>query len=223
MEISSFSRRDADEILSGEEALSASDRSALLDLTHPPDSPPLILSVSSDILYKLGAISYFGLWDMDTGRQETSLYLMASRSSMPCAAGTDLTFDMNGASGPLQIRLEDGGARILADSSSVFANANSLSLWENGSCVFDQDLDGTGASVILLKDGDRLSAFACNPELKESVLVRLFVCGDTGLPGAEPIGSWYSGVPSGETPTQSLLNYSDSSAWGIRLWRLTIK
>ncbi len=216
-----LSRKNAKEMLEAETALSPEEQTELLNMTHPEENVPLLLTLSSDMLKKLDAISYYGLWDMEQQNQHTSLYRQVSESSGTIIPGSAIRFTMSGSEEELTVLItEDGDAELIRDPKTMYYNTSKLSLWENGECRWEKDLGGSGPAVILLKEGDRLCAFACNSELRDSLLVRLFVCGDRSVSGTEEAGCWYGDIREGDSRIRSLLNADDRTAWGVRVWRM---
>ena len=216
-----LSREDAEAVLADETELSAAERTALLEKTHPEETKPVLIALSSDLLKKMHAICHYGSLDPETGKQRIFSSWSASKTSRPAVPGEVCAFEMN-TGDVLRVRItEDGGAEIGPETDGVYSGASTLSLWEDGVCLRVQELDDYGPAVILIRDNGRLCAFSCSLELRNTLLVRLLVCGERDIPGIEAAGTWYGSAGGDECPAQSLLLPDSIAARGIRLWRLT--
>ena len=220
--LAAMPREEAESLLRLETALSPEDRIQLLDRTHPRENPPLYLVLSTDLLNKAGALTYFGLWDPDSGRPGGSAYFLISQASRPIEKNAECVFSMGGSGEELRIRMNgEGEAELAADSRSMFYNASSLSRWKDGRQTACQELEGNGPAVFLLEEEGRFCAFACNPEIRNSLLVRLFVCGDRSVPGFEAVGTWLGAENGDPCLTQTRINIRDLAACSVQLWRVT--
>ena len=216
-----LSREAADRLLSVETGLSAEERIGLLDLTHPEETVPLLLSLNSDLLSKPQTLSWYGHWDLETKKQGSVSYIRAFKASQPAAPGNVCSFEMNGFNNPLQIRiLEDSTPEIIDGPPGLVSDLHSMSLWENGECLLERELTGSGSCLVLVRENGRLCGLICSPDLKDSMLIRLLVCGEEGIPGVTQIGTWYGDTGDDPCLIQSLLSFKDPGAWGTRLWRL---
>ena len=216
-----LSREEAEDELKEHTDLDERERSALLDRTHPAETKPILLALGSDLLKKTQVLCYFGSRDPETGRQELSGSRAVSKESCPAVPGTDCAFRMSDGK-TLCVRVtEYGTAELIPEQAGEYANAASVSFWRDGACLREQQLGGDGDAVILVSDGGRLCAFTCAPALSRTLLVRLLVCGEKGIPGVEAAGEWYGDADGEACPTQTLLCTDNLSACGIRLWRLT--
>ena len=218
----SLPRTEAEALLCRETALEETDRTTLLDRTHPAENPPLYLVLSTDLLSKAGALTYYGLWDPEAGRPGSGAYFLMSRASRPIERNTECVFSMGGSGEELRIRRDAAGEpELVRDPKNMFYNASSLSRWKDGKRTGFLELEGDGPAVFLLEEEGRFCAFACSPNLRDSLLVRLFVCGDREVPGFEAVGTWLGAENGDPALTQTRINARDLAACSVQLWRVS--
>lgn len=209
-----LSRQEATKALSLPEEQAA----ALLEMTHPAETHPLVLVLSSDLLAKLEAIAHYGQWDLTARAAQGTCYFMASAASLPLAPGQSCRLPMADAALTLTVEMgADGLAAAVLDKNGVAYKLSRFCQWRDGRLIQDTPLPGTGPAVHLVEENGRVSAFACSPDIAGSLLVRLLVCGDTGLPGVTPLGAW-QGLSEDPSPAQQRITLSSPGAWCVQAW-----
>ena len=216
----SLSRAGAAEALSG--TLPAGDIETLLDLTHPKEENPILLVLSTDLLSKLSAISYFGLWDVHTASPTGSVYWMAGSASRELAPGGEAVFSLTDSSILLTARMdEDGFVRVSQTQNGEAYHLSRLIVWRDGEKVQDTPLPGDGPVTILIEEEGRTALFSCSPNLADSLLVRLYVCGDQTLQGARLLGTWQGADAGDPCPAQRRIGSLGLSRRITQVWDLS--
>ena len=110
-------------------------------------------------------------------------------------------------------RSEAGEIRMIPPEVGAYRRPARLALWKDGVCLQDSRWEGGDYAVLLLETEGVLSAFCCSPDLVDSMLVRLLVCREGGLPGIRLLGSWPEGAGDA-----ARLQTKDRSAWSAEVW-----
>ena len=205
-------RQEAEARLGNTGRLTKEQRDALLKMTHPGEHRPLCLVLGSDLLAKLQAIAYYGRWDLNAMAPGPGAFCAAGREQAALPPGGECSFTV----GSLHLRFtrsETGEIRMLPPEGGPFRRPARLSLWRDGVLAQDQRWAGGDYAVLLLETEGSLSAFCCSPDLADSMLVRLLVCHERGLPGVRLLGSWPEGAGDA-----ARLQTSDRSAWSAEVW-----
>ena len=220
LRLAALSRAEAAEMLSG--TLPDEDIRTVLDRTHPEEENPILLVLSTDLLSKLGAIAYFGLWDPHTTSQTGSVYWMTGSASRELAPGGEAVFSFTDSSILLTARMdEDGFVRVSQTQNGEAYHLSRLIVWRDGEKVQDTPLPGNGPVTILIEEEGRTALFSCSPNLADSLLVRLYVCGDQTLQGAELLGTWEGAYTADPCPAQRRIGNLGLSGRITQVWDLS--
>ena len=220
MQIAALSRAEAAEELP--DSMTEEERTALLDKTHPEDENPILLVLSSDMMAKIDAIAYYGLWDTDTVSRGEGVYWMPGSASQELLPGSEAVFTLLDPSITLTARMDETGfVQVYQQANGEAYHLSRLCVWRDGVRVQDTPLPGNGPATVLIEENGRTALFSCSPNLCDSLLVRLYVCMDRTLDGAQLLGNW-EGLSSGDLcPAQRRLNVLNQSFWSTQVWDIS--
>jgi hypothetical protein len=219
LKISAMDREAAEAALRAEERLDETGRTALLDLTHPAEKRPLLLTLGSELLRKLNAIGYYGQWDPATKTSGPSLYWMVSDGTGVLEPGGTCELRMQDPA-VVMMASRDGDGHVTAGLMKAGKpyRLSAFSVWKDGECLQDETLDGNGPALMLVEENWRIAAFSAHPLLHRSMLIRLLVAGDRGSEGIRLLGEW-PGIRDDGTAMRRLetMNMAD---WAVQVWEL---
>ena len=201
---------------------SEAQREELMSLLDPEEKPQILLKLGSDLLWRRNAICRYGFWDPATGTSDPVSGMLVSKRSGLLTKETTCRLEMGDAALALLLRMDDDGLPVVdAASDPLFSHCGSVHIWREGKCLRVSKTAVSGPALFLILDGDRVSAFLCGDELKNSMLVRLFVCGDRTVPGCQLFTETYSILTEDEPSlTQRRLRYDDPAEWCTQIWRV---
>ena len=199
--------------------MTAEQFAALLDKTHPREEMPLLIVLSDDIITKLTAVSYYGLWDMETAVPSGSVSWAAAAQSEELAPGETAVFETENRAVSLIARMEDDGTVrgfLMVDRNSV--PLSRLCVWRNGEKTQDTSLGIGDIAAVLVEEEGRFACFFCSPVLCDSLLVRLFVCADQTIPGIRLLGSWENPGEGDLCPAQRRIHPESGAGQYVQVW-----
>ena len=221
LDMAALPRDQAGRAAAGALSLTPEDTARLLSLTHPTDEKPLALLLSADLLPKLSAIAYFGQWDMEERQPGPGVYWSVSTASGALSAGGECRLPMLDPAIAVTVQKDTGGrvdARMDKDGKEY--QLSRLCLWRDGVLVQDGPLPGTGPALVLVEEGGRVCAFSCSPGLEMSMFVRLFIAGDSTLPGFA-LHSDFPGMYCGDPcPAQQRMAFYRPACCGAQVWEI---
>lgn len=197
--------------------LTAEQREALLDLTHPREENPILLVLSSDLLRKLRAVSWYGFWDPRALSPAGEAWCTAGIASAVLSPGSETVFRTLVPDLTVSVRTEPSGLLKVSETyGGRSLQPARVCLWRDGRKVQDLHLSGSGPAVVLVEEEGRTALFCCTENLCDTMLVRLLVCADQSL-GLRLSGTWY-GRRADPCPAQCRLFAADRTAWSVQLW-----
>lgn len=198
------------------------DRTALLEMTHPAEEKPLVLMLTGDLLVKLDALSYFGLWDMETRTAGESVYWTHGDASRELSPGGETVWPMVDPEIVLTARMDEAG-QVEAEMSKGGRpySLSRLCVWQDGVMTQDTALPGSGPAVILTGENGRYTVVPCSPNLCGSMLFRLYVCGDRTMKGAKLLGTWYDKPTGDPLPAQQRVTMTGPLTWPVQIWEIS--
>ncbi|MBR2661713.1 MAG: hypothetical protein IKE15_09990 [Clostridia bacterium] len=214
-------RNGAEEILR-ELSVPEADRAAVLNLTHPEEEKPLLLVLTGDLMAKLEALSYFGMWDLETRTVTDSVYWTHGDAARELGPGGEASWYMQLPEIVLNAKMDGTGA-VEAEMSKngVSYQLSRLCVWQDGVKVQDTALPGNGPAVILIRENGAYTAVSCSPNLCDSMLFRLYICQDQTIKGAKHLGTWY-GKPTGDpSPAQQRVIMGGLAIWPAQVWEIS--
>ncbi|MBQ3277417.1 MAG: hypothetical protein IJH47_10300 [Oscillospiraceae bacterium] len=212
-----LSRAEADAVLR-ERGLPPS----LLDKTHPLRAGPVLLSLSTDLLGKIRAISYFAFWDPETKTAPSVSPIVFSLSSAEMCGGA-AEIPMRG--GRTVYLREDAQGRLRAEYSGPEgerAVPSRLCVWEEGNRRQDDRVDNGALAAVVVKENGRCCALLCEEVLCDSMLVRMMVCEDVTMAQAVRLGTWYADTQSESMAAQRRSDYSIRSSRASQVWEIRV-
>lgn len=214
--------RNGAEAILRELSVGEADRGKLLDMTHPKEEKPLLLLLTGDLMVKLEALSYFGLWDLETRTVTGTVYWTHGDASRVLSPGGEAVWHMQTPGIVLRVKMDEAGtAEAEMDKNGVQYQLSRLCVWEDGVKVQDTALPGSGPAVILVRENGVYTAVSCSPNLCDSMLFRLYLCGDRTIQGAKLIGTWY-GKPTGDpSPAQQRVTMAGLTVWPAQVWEIS--
>ncbi len=214
-------RKGAEEILS---ALPVPEetRRTVLDMTHPEEEKPLLLALTGDLLVKLDALSYFGLWDLETRTVADKVYWTHGDASRELSPGGEAFWYMQVPEIVLRVRMDEAGAAEaeMAKNGTAY-RLSRLCVWQDGVKVQDTALPGSGPAVILIRENGTYTAVSCSPNLCDSMLFRLYVCQDRTIRGAKLMGTWYEKPTGDPSPAQQRVTMAGLAVWPAQVWEIS--
>ena len=186
--------------------------SAVLEKTHPTNPGPVLLTVNTELLGKIRALSYYAFWDPATKTSDGAEPIVFSLASAEISGGeTELPMRQG-----FTVFLQKDGGRFRAEYAGADGERlvpSRLCVWEDGQLRQDDREDnGNSAAVVVLEDG-RCCALLCDERLCGSMLIRLLVCEDRTIDRAVRLGTWYADTESEPMAAQ---RRSDRHTWSSR-------
>ncbi len=184
----------------------------VLDKTHSSDPGTVLLTVNTELLGKIRALSYYGFWDPAAKTSHGAEPIVFSLSSAEMSDGeTELPMRQG-----FTVFLREDGGRVRAEYTGADGERlipSRLCVWEDGQLLQDDREDnGDLAAVAVLEDG-RCCALLCDGRLCGSMLIRLLVCEDRTVGRAVRLGTWYADT---ESEPMSAQRRSDRHTWSSR-------
>lgn len=214
--------RDGAEEILRELSVEAADRAAVLDMTHPEEEKPLLLALTGDLLVKLEALSYFGLWDLETRTAADSVYWTHGDASRELSPGGETVWHMQTPGIVLRVKTDEAGtAEAEMDKNGVQYQLSRLCVWKDGVKVQDTALPGDGPAVILVCENGVYTAVSCSPNLCDSMLFRLYICQDRTVKGADLLGTWYGNPIGDPSPAQQRVTMAGLTVWPAQVWEIS--
>ena len=210
------------EFLMSQAGLSAAQCAELSSLLFPEEEPPILLTLSSDLLAKWIPLAYYGFWDPVAGQSEAVTGIQVSRQSVPLRPGEVCTLHIGTDEASLVLRADDAGLpEIVETSAPRFLQCSSVSVWRNGKLLRRNEFDDSGPAIILLLEGDQICAFVCGNSMQKSMLVRLFICKDCSLSSFRLLTEVLSKETEEEPcSAQRRLIHNEPAAWCTQVWQL---
>ena len=202
--------------------LSASRQQELSALLFPEGSPPLLIKISSDLLKKWIPLCWYGRWDPAAGASAPVSGLSASRASAPLLPGETCTLQMGAAGLPLCLRMDAQGIPEVTDASDPsLLRWGSVSVWRDGVLLRQTENGVSDKALLLLLEGENVCAFVCDESLRNSLLIRLFVCGDRSQTTFRLITEVLSAETAAEkSGAQRRLTFEEPTGWCTQVWEL---
>ena len=95
-----------------------------------------------------------------------------------------------------------------------------LQVWRDGALAQDTPLPGDGPAVLLIAEEGQMYGFACSPNLADSMLVRLFLCGSREEAGLRLLGTWYGLGDEQRGGPERRLQSAGRLGWATQVWQM---
>ena len=218
LSLAPLSRDAAESRLQSKASLSEDNRESILAMTHPQEERPLLLVLGNDLLARIRAIAYYGFWDLNKGRPDDGAGLLCANETVSALKpGETCTFTLSSAAIPLHLQMEADGLSLLP-CGSTFDGWSSLSYWRDGVLQSEITSERRGYAVILIEEAGEATAFACTPNLKDSMLVRLYICRDQQLDGFSLLQSWTAPADAASPLERRVRAEAEASC--VQIWHL---
>ncbi len=183
-EILPMDRSAASSTLTGTYGLQEQEANAVLDLTHPSETKPVYLILSSDMLSKASWWSYFGTWDFEA-QNSTYYSYYSSESGVEQINGMDFTLGLDngvvgvgtagGSADAANGSISSGMTFEYLDQSKLNQSVN-MSTTEDKERMATEVADGTGNELIkphelIYVDNNQLSEQIVNNDSNMSIMV----------------------------------------------------
>ncbi|MCR5461157.1 MAG: hypothetical protein K6F51_14915 [Acetatifactor sp.] len=195
---------------------------SLLDETHPLDSNTVALTLSTDLMGKIDAITYYGFWDPKEGRVTEDVSYRISKSSVALDEEGKADLEMIGSGIVLHVT-EDSQGHVSADyhdASGKLYELGRICVWQDGVKLQDERIqtEDSKPSVVLVKEGNRYCGVICTDNLADSMLLRLLLCEDKSVSNLRYLGTWYGNAEKEPCEAQRRIDPSRHTAWATQLW-----
>ena len=220
LEAASLDREAAGTLARETLGLTPEQAAGLLDLTHPLEKRPMVLVLGSDLFAKLSAITYYGYWDLETHTVADTCYWLSTGSAFALPAGGKVRSALTDASITLTVEERDGVLQAALDKNGIPYRLSGVQVWRDGALIQNTKLSGNGPTVLLLEEADRLFGFAFSPNLADSMLVRLFLCGSGQEAGLDLLDTWYGPDNQKAIGPERRMAVSNRLSWGVQVWRM---
>ena len=200
--------------------LSPEQAEGLLNLTHPLEKRPMALVLSTDLFVKLNAISHYGFWDLETHTVADACYWLAADNSFRLSAGETARVPLTDRTILLTVTEKDGQVQAALEKGGTPYQLSRLQVWRDGALAQDTPLPGDGPAVLLIAEEGQMYGFACSPNLADSMLVRLFLCGSREEAGLRLLGTWYGLGDEQRSGPERRLQSAGRLGWATQVWQM---
>ena len=193
---------------------------ALLDKTHPREEMPLLLVLSNDMITKLPAIAYYGMWDIHAATPAANASMALCTQSERMEPGDVVTFETENGAIRMIARMDDeGNVQGFPSIDGNFTILGRLCIWRDGVKMQDTGAGGGGIAAVLTEEDGRYACVFCTPNLCDSMLVRLFICKDRTIPEIRLLGTWENRAEDGDPcSAQRRINPQGAAAQTVQVW-----
>ena len=202
--------------------VSSSPLLTLLDKTHPEKQDPTLLVLTSDLLFKSNAFTYFAFWDPSQKKQEQTTFLLPTSRSAVLEDG-QAEIPMTDSNYTLFLRRNPDG-RITAEyqDHENRLTTGQLQVWENGKIILNDRADNTEdhLTAVVVKDGEEFCGVLCTDNIMNCMMIRMLVCEDQSLPQAVRLDTWYGSRKSDSCPAQRRLSTGEMTIWAAQVWQI---
>ncbi len=197
---------------------------SILEKTHPEESNGIVLTLSTDLFAKLGAICYYGFWD--PGHEAVGAFTDIRFSSESVSLNESGEADLGMLQSGVVLHItEDSPGHITAlyrDAQGGVYNLGRICVWQNGIKIQDEQTvpETRSPSLVLVKEGERYCGIICTKNLCDSMLIRLLFCEDNNVEGMRLIDTWYGDTEKEPCAAQSRINYMSQTTWATQVWQI---
>ena len=194
----------------------------LLDQTHPISTNKMALTLSTDLIGKIAAISYYGFWSPEAGG--VTEYVDYRVSSKSVTLNEEGKADIPMLRSDIQLHMtEEENGHVTAwydDTQGTVYQPGRICVWEDGRKLQDERASTETAwlSTVLVKEGDRYSCVICTDNLTDSMLLRLLFCEDRSVENLKFLGTWYGDTEKEPCSAQRRVDNTKIAAWATQLW-----